>query len=50
LGKKVTIRPIQGQPITGILQGYNSYELKVSVGKREIIVFKHSIYTVEVVP
>jgi len=51
LGKKVTIRPIQGQPVTGTLEGYNPYELRILVGgKKEIIVFKHAIYTIEVVP
>jgi len=51
LGKKVTIRPIQGQPVSGTLEGYNPYELKILVGgKKEIIVFKHSIYTIEVAP
>jgi len=50
LGKKVTIRPVSGgQPISGVLEGFNLYELKVSVGnKREIIVFKHSIHSIEV--
>ncbi len=51
LGKKVTVRPLTGQPVTGTLEGYNSYELRILVGgKKEIIVFKHAIYTIEVAP
>ena len=43
LGQKITIRPAQGQPITGILRGYNPYELLIEVGPKQIIVFKSSI-------
>jgi len=50
LGKKIIIRPIQGQPVVGVLEGFNLYELKVSIGgKKEILVFKHGIFSIELV-
>jgi hypothetical protein len=32
VGQKITVRSAQGQPITGILRGYNPYELLIEVG------------------
>ena len=47
-GKKVTIRLVSGgQPITGTIEGYNPYELLVKTTKGELLVFKHSIATIE---
>ena len=47
-GKKVTIRLVTGgQPITGILEGYNAYEILIKTVKGEILVFKHAIATME---
>jgi sRNA-binding regulator protein Hfq len=48
LGQKSTVRPAQGQPITGILRGYNPYELLIEVGPKQIIVFKSSIWCIEI--
>jgi sRNA-binding regulator protein Hfq len=48
LGQKITIRPAQGQPITGVLRGYNPYELLIEVGAKKIIVFKSSISSIEI--
>jgi sRNA-binding regulator protein Hfq len=48
LGQKITIRPAQGQPITGILRGYNPYELLIEVGSKQIIVFKSAIWRIEI--
>ena len=48
LGQKITVRPAQGQPITGILRGYNPYELLIEVGPKQIIVFKSSIWCIEI--
>ena len=49
-GKKVVIRVISGgQPITGILESYNSYELLIQTTKGQILVFKHAIATIEAV-
>jgi len=59
VGQKITIRPAQGrhkagtrpaqgQPITGILRGYNPYELLIEVGPKQIIVFKSSIWCIEI--
>jgi len=47
-GKKVIIRLVSGgQPITGIVEGYNPYEILVRTTKSEILVFKHAIATIE---
>jgi RNA chaperone Hfq len=47
-GKKVTIRLVSGgQPITGILEGYNPYEILIKTAKGEILVFKHAIAVME---
>jgi sRNA-binding regulator protein Hfq len=49
LGEKITIRPIGGgQPMTGILKGYNSYELLVEVSGSLHIVYKHAIHSIQV--
>lgn len=47
-GKKVTIRLVTGgQPITGIVEGYNPYEILIKTAKGEILVFKHAIAVLE---
>jgi RNA chaperone Hfq len=49
-GKKVIIRLISGgQPVTGILEGYNPYEILVQTAKGQLLVFKHAIATIEIV-
>jgi sRNA-binding regulator protein Hfq len=49
-GKKVTIRLISGgQPITGILEAFNPYELLIQTAKGQIIVTKRAIATIEAV-
>jgi sRNA-binding regulator protein Hfq len=48
VGQKITVRPAQGQPITGILRDYNPYELLIEVGSKQIIVFKSSIWCIEI--
>jgi sRNA-binding regulator protein Hfq len=46
--KKVTIRLVSGdQPITGILDRYNPYEIRILTAKGPILVFKHAIATIE---
>ena len=46
--KKVTIRLVSGgQPITGILDRYNPYEVRIQTAKGPILVFKHAIATIE---
>jgi sRNA-binding regulator protein Hfq len=48
MGKKVTIRQVTlGQPITGTLEAYNLYEILVKTTKGYIVIFKHSIATIE---
>jgi len=47
-GKKVIIRLVNGgQPITGILEGYNAYEILIQTAKEQILVFKHAIAVIE---
>jgi sRNA-binding regulator protein Hfq len=46
--KKVTIRLVSGgQPITGTLDRYNPYEIRIQTAKGPILVFKHAIATIE---
>ncbi len=49
VGQKITVRPAKGQPITGILRDYNPYELLIEVGPKQIIVFKSSIWCIEII-
>ena len=47
-GKKVTIRLVTGgQPVTGIVEGYNPYEILIKTIKGQILVFKHAIAVIE---
>jgi RNA chaperone Hfq len=48
-GKKVIIRLVSGgQPVTGIIEGYNSYEILLQTAKGQLLVFKHAIATIEI--
>lgn len=47
-GKKVVIRLVSGgQPVTGILEGYNPYEILIKTAKGQVLVFKHAIAIIE---
>jgi len=47
-GKKVIIRLITGgQPITGILEGYNPYEILINSAKGQVLVFMNAIAVLE---
>jgi len=47
-GKKVTIRLVTGgQPVTGIVEGYNAYEILIKTAKGQVLVFKHAIAVIE---
>ena len=47
-GKKVIIRlKSGGQPITGIVEGYNPYEILIQTMKGQVLVFKHAIAVIE---
>jgi len=49
-GKKVVIRLLNGsQPVTGIIEAYNPYELLLQTARGELVVFKHAIATIEAV-
>jgi len=49
-GKKVLIRLMSGgQPVTGVLEAFNPYELLIQTAKGDILVFKHAIATMEAV-
>jgi sRNA-binding regulator protein Hfq len=36
------------EPITGILRGFNPYELLIEVGHKQVIVFKRAIWDIEI--
>jgi sRNA-binding regulator protein Hfq len=38
-----------GQPITGTIDRYNPYELRIQTAKGKLVLFKHAIATIEVV-
>jgi len=47
-GKKVTIRLVSGgQPVTGIVEGYNPYEILIKTAKGQVLIFKHAIAVME---
>jgi RNA chaperone Hfq len=47
-GKKVIIRLVSGgQPVTGIVECYNSYEILIQTVKGQVLVFKHAIAVME---
>ena len=47
-GKKVVIRLTSGgQPVTGIVEGYNPYEILLQTTKGPLLVFKQAIATIE---
>ena len=47
-GKKVVIRLVSGgQPVTGIVEGYNAYEILIKTAKGQILVLKHAIAVME---
>ena len=47
-GKKVIIRVKSGgQPVTGIVEGYNPYEILIKTVKGQVLVFKHAIAVIE---
>jgi RNA chaperone Hfq len=47
-GKRVTIRLVSGgQPITGKVESYNSYEILIQTVKGSILIFKHAIAVME---
>ncbi len=49
-GKKVIIRLVSGgQPVTGVLEAFNPYELLIQTTKGQILVFKRAIATIEAV-
>jgi sRNA-binding regulator protein Hfq len=50
MGKKVIIRLTSGgQPVTGTVERYNPYEIMLQTTKGKLLVFKHSIATIEAV-
>jgi len=47
-GKKVVIRLVSGgQPVTGMVEGYNAYEILIKTAKGQVLVFKHAIAVIE---
>jgi sRNA-binding regulator protein Hfq len=39
-----------GAPLLGILESYNSYEIMIRTPKGPIMIFKHAIATMEIIP
>ncbi len=49
-GKKVIIRLVSGgRPVTGAIDGYNSYEVLIQTAKGQLLIFKHAIAIIEAV-
>jgi len=47
-GKKVVIRLVSGgQPVTGIVEGFNPDDILLQTTKGQLLVFKHAIATIE---
>jgi hypothetical protein len=48
LNQTIMVRMVDGRPIKGVLEGYNNYELKLSLGKdKKVILFKGAIASIE---
>ena len=48
-GKRVMVRLTSGgQPVTGTIESFNSYEILLQTAKGELLVFKHAIATIAV--
>jgi len=48
-GKKVIIRLLSGgQPVSGLLEAYNAYEILLQTAKGPMLIFKHAIAVIEV--
>ena len=48
LNQTIMVRMVDGRPIKGTLEGFNNYELKLSLGQdKELILFKGAIASIE---
>ena len=48
LNQTIMVRMVDGRPIKGTLEGFNNYELKLSLGKdKKVILFKGAIASIE---
>jgi hypothetical protein len=48
IGKKINIRLLSGgEPISGVLEAYNPYEIVLKTGRGDILVSKRSIAVIE---
>ena len=48
LNQTIMVRMVDGRPIKGMLEGFNNYELKLSLGKdKKVILFKGAIASIE---
>jgi hypothetical protein len=47
LGKRVLVRTMSDRPYSGMLADINTYEIEITEGKKKVIIFKHSIATLE---
>jgi len=47
-GQKVLARMTDGRPITGTLEAFNNYEIKVDVGRgKKMVLFKGAVASIE---
>ena len=48
LNQTIMVRMVDGRPIKGVLDGYNNYELKLSLGQdKKVILCKGAIASIE---
>jgi hypothetical protein len=48
LNQTIMVRMVDGRPIKGTLEGFNNYELELSLGKgKKVILFKGAIASIE---
>ena len=48
LNQTIMVRMVDGRPIKGTLEGFNNYELELSLGKgKKMILFKGAIASIE---
>lgn len=46
-GRNVKITLLDGTELTGVIDGYTQYEIRLKNDKRDLLVFKHAIKMIE---
>lgn len=47
LGEKLMVRLMDGRPISGVLRGFNAYEIVMETNGKTLMIFKHAIAVIE---